>query len=105
MFFKRHSLIVLLAAMFCSASMAMAGDRIQDRTKDQDRLMDGSCQDDATDSGGWKVIAADQDRDRKRDGSCQDDATDSGGWKVVAADRDRDRIRGQDRLRDGSCKG
>ncbi len=108
---RRHSFIWIFAILFCVAGTAMAGDQAQDRTKDQDRLMDGSCLDDAIDVAGWKVVAADRDRDRDRtrdqdclmDGSCLDDAIDAAGWRVVAADRDRTRDR--DRLKDGSCKG
>jgi hypothetical protein len=96
-----NSFVVALAILLCCVSLAVAGD--QDR--DQDRLKDGSCQDDAIESGSWKVVAADQDRDRDRlkDGSCQDDAIEGGTWKVVAAEQKR--TRDQDRLKDGSCKG
>ena len=65
MSFRRYAFILTLAFVFFCAGQAVAGD--QDRTKGQDRLRDGSCQDDAIDGGSWKVVAADQDRDRTRD--------------------------------------
>jgi hypothetical protein len=102
---RRYAFILALGFVFCCGSLALAGDR--DRTKDQNRLQDGSCQDDAVDGNGWRVVADDRDRtrdqDRLQDGSRQDDAVDGNGWQVLAADRDRDRTR--DRLKDGSCKG
>jgi len=72
---RRHSFIWVFAILLCVAGTAIAGDQAQDRTKDQDRLMDGSCLDDAIDAAGWKVVAADRDRtrdrDRLKDGSCK----------------------------------
>ncbi len=70
---RRYSFVMVLAALLCCVSLAVAGD--QDR--DRDRLKDGSCQDDVIGSGTWKVVAAGQDRDRTRDqdrlkdGSCR----------------------------------
>ena len=70
---RRYSFILALAVFSCIVGQAVADDQ-------------------------------DRDRDRLRDGSCQDDVTESGTWKIVAADQDRDRTRDQDRLKDGSCK-
>ena len=64
---RRFPLILVLALIFCSVNIALAGDQIQDRTKDQDRLMDGTCQDDVIEGGDWEVIAGDSDRDRTHD--------------------------------------
>jgi hypothetical protein len=72
----RQSTCIAMAALFCAAPMAMAGDRTHDRTRDRDQLKDGSCQISQIKAEEWTGLAAIQkhdhtrDQDKLRDGSC-----------------------------------
>ena len=108
---RRYSFVVALAVFLSCFGLAAA----DDRDRDQDRLRDGSCQEDVIEGQSWKIVAKDQDRDQDRDrdrlkdGSCQDDAVEGASWKIVAADqtrtRSQERTRDQNRLKNGSSEG